>query len=143
MVNLSEFVFSHPIQIRWKDLDALGHVNNAVFITYFELARGHYMPTACPGWDWHKHMFLIANVNVDYKKEVRLTTPNPRVHIRTKQIGSKSFVLEYVLTSEINGDTIIHATGTTTQIMFDMNERKTIAIADWVRTSLMQYDGLS
>ncbi len=143
MVNLSEFKFNHPIQIRWKDLDALGHVNNAVFITYFELARGHYMPTACPGWDWHKHMFLIGNVNVDFRKEVRLTTSNPRVLMRTKQIGGKSFVLEYALTSERNGDTIIHATGTTTQIMFDMNERKTIAVADWVRESLIDYDGLS
>jgi acyl-CoA thioester hydrolase len=118
-------------------------VNNAVFITYFELARGHYMPTACPGWDWHKHMFLIGNVNVDFRKEVRLTTSNPRVLMRTKQIGGKSFVLEYALTSERNGDTIIHATGTTTQIMFDMNERKTIAVADWVRESLIDYDGLS
>jgi acyl-CoA thioester hydrolase len=143
MTNLSSYHFSYPIQIRWKDLDALGHVNNAVFITYFELARGHYMPTACPGWDWHKHMFLIGNVNVDYRKEVRLTTPNPRVLMRTKQIGGKSFVLEYALISEGNGETTIHATGTTTQIMFDMKERKSIAVGEWVRTSLMEYERLS
>ncbi len=32
-----------PIQIRWRDLDALGHVNNAVYLTYFELARLAYI----------------------------------------------------------------------------------------------------
>jgi acyl-CoA thioester hydrolase len=140
MIDLSAFTFSFPIQIRWKDLDALGHVNNAVFITYFELARGHYMPTACPGWNWHKHMFLIGNVQVDFKKEVRLTTPNPKVYMRTTRIGTKSFVLEYALVSEENGETQIHATGATTQIMFDMKERKTIPIADWVRNNLERYE---
>jgi acyl-CoA thioester hydrolase len=140
MIDLSAFTFSFPIQIRWKDLDALGHVNNAVFITYFELARGHYMPTACPGWNWHKHMFLIGNVQVDFKKEVRLTTPNPKVYMRTTRIGTKSFVLEYALVSQEKGETQIHATGATTQIMFAMKERKTIPIADWVRNNLERYE---
>lgn len=138
--SLSAFKFSHPIQIRWKDLDALGHVNNAVFITYFELARGHYMPTACPGWDWHKHMFLIANVQVDYKKEVRLTTRDTKVYLRTKEMGTKSFVLEYMLASEVDGEQIIHATGSTTQIMFDIKTRTTIEIADWVRKALTEFE---
>lgn len=140
MTDLSTFKFSHPIQIRWKDLDALGHVNNAVFITYFELARGHYMPTACPGWDWHKHMFLIANVQVDFKREVRLITPNTKVYIRTKEMGTKSFVLDYVLASEAKGIQTIHATGTTVQVMFDVKARKTTVIEDWVREALTAYE---
>ena len=141
-IDLAQYNFSHPIQVRWKDLDALGHVNNAVFITYFELARGHYMPTACPGWDWHKHMFLIANVHVNFRKEVRLTTPETYVHMRTTKIGTKSFELEYVLTSKQNGGDVIHAHGTTIQIMFDMKDRKTISVADWVRKALSDYDNL-
>ena len=141
--NLTEYHFRFPIQVRWKDLDALGHVNNAVFITYFELARGHYMPTACPGWDWHKHMFLIGNVHVDFLKEVRLTTPHLHVHMRTKKIGTKSFNLEYALTSKKDGETVVHATGSTVQIMFDMNSRKTIAVDDWVRNALIEFEKLS
>jgi acyl-CoA thioester hydrolase len=137
MTDLSSYPFNHPIQIRWKDLDALGHVNNAVFITYFELARGHFMPTVCPGWDWHKHMFLIANVQVDFKKEVRLTTPNTKVYMRPTKIGSKSFVLEYVLMSEHDGEQSIHAIGSTVQVMFDMKSRKTIPVADWVKQALL------
>ena len=140
MLDLSTFKFSHPIQVRWKDLDALGHVNNAVFITYFELARGHYMPAACPGWDWHEHMFLIANVQVNYLKEVRLSTPEAKVHIRTKEMGSKSFVLDYVMTSEQDGEQIIHASGSSVQVMFDMQTRKTIPIADWVHNALSAFD---
>lgn len=136
------FNFSLPIQIRWNDLDALGHVNNAIYVTYFEVARGYFMVTACPDWNWEKDMFLIGNVNVDYKKELRLLDSNPKVWIRTSKIGTKSFVLEYVITSEKKGETIVHATGTTAQIMFDMKTRSTIEIPDWARKTLSEFDHL-
>ncbi|MAX80140.1 MAG: thioesterase [Crocinitomicaceae bacterium] len=139
-MELDNFNFSHPIQMRWNDLDALGHVNNGIFVTYFEIARGVYMIKSCPNWDWTKDMFLIGNVNVDFRKELLLTAEDPRVHVRTAKIGTKSFVLEYAVTSKKGDQTIIHASGTTTQIMFDMKSRTTIEIPDWVRTSLSAFD---
>lgn len=137
-----DFKFSMPIQMRWNDLDALGHVNNAVYVTYFEIARGLYMLKACSGWDWHKDMFLIGNVNVNFQKELLLSCKDVKVHIRTSKIGTKSFVLEYAITSDKDGETVIHATGTTTQVMFDMKTRKTIEVPDWVRESLIKFDNL-
>lgn len=128
--------------MRWIDLDPLGHVNNSIFVSYFEIGRGTFMMTACPEWNWHKDMFLIANVNVNFQKELLLTAKDARVHIRTAKMGSKSFVLEYAITSEEKGQQVVHATGTTTQIMFDMKTRQTIEIPDWVRASLAKYDAL-
>ena len=136
----NNYKFKFSLQLRWNDMDALGHVNNAMFVTYFEVARGHYMLTACPGWDWHKHMFLIGNVNVDFKKELLLSANNAQVWMRTSKIGTKSFVLEYAVVSEKNDETIVHATGSTTQIMFDMRTRTTIEVADWVRESLTTFE---
>lgn len=141
MKDLDTLKFKFPLQLRWNDMDALGHVNNAMFVTYFEVARGHYMLKACLGWDWHKHMFLIGNVNVDFKKELLLTAQNPQVWMRTAKIGTKSFVLEYAVVSEKNGETIIHATGSTTQIMFNMQTRTTVEVAEWVRESLTAFEG--
>ena len=140
MNQLNKFKFKLPLQLRWNDMDALGHVNNAIFVTYFEVAPGHYMLQACPGWDWHKHMFLIGNVNVDFKKELLLSAQNAQVWMRTSNIGTKSFVLEYAVVSEKQGEIIIHATGSTTQIMFDMKTRSTIEVADWVRESLTDFE---
>ena len=139
-MDLNTFKFKHPLQLRWNDMDALGHVNNAVFVTYFEVARGHYMLKACPGWDWHKHMFLIGNLNVDFKKELLLNAEKTAVWMRTAKIGTKSFVLEYVVVSKKKGEMIIHATGSTTQIMFDMKTRSTIEVADWVRQAINSYE---
>ncbi len=141
-MDIGKFNFTLPIQVRWSDLDPLGHVNNAVFVTYFEIVRGHFMLHACPGWDWKKDMFLIANVTANFHKELMLTATAPQANIRTSKIGNKSFVLEYAITSKNGDDTIVHATGSTTQIMFDMKTRSTIEIPDWVRESLRAFDGL-
>ena len=141
-MELNQFNFNAPLQLRWNDLDALGHVNNAVFITYFEVARGYFMLKACPKWNWHKDMFLIANANIDYRKELLLTAEAPRVYVRTSKIGSKSFVLEYAVVSGKDGERVVHATGTTTQIMFDMKAKTTIEVPDWAREALSQFDNL-
>ena len=48
------------IQIRWRDLDALGHVNNAVYLTYFELARLAYVRTLLGADAPHRPAHLAA-----------------------------------------------------------------------------------
>ena len=143
MKELEGFKFCKELQLRWNDMDALGHVNNAIFVSYFETGRGHYMLEACPGWDWHKNMFLIANVNVDFKKELLLQAQNPTVWMRTTKLGKKSFTLEYIITSEKKGERVIHASGTTTQIMYDMQQRKTIEIESWMKEGLLDYENLA
>ena len=135
------FTHQEGIQIRWSDLDPLGHVNNAVFVTYFEIARGTYMLNASPRWNWQKDMFLIGNVNVNFLKELTMYAVNPKVSVRTKKMGTKSFVLEYMISSTtLNGENVIHATGKTTQIMFDMRTKGTIEIPDWLREHLTAYE---
>lgn len=124
-------------------MDALGHVNNAVFVTYFEIARGRFMLEACPGWDWSRDMFLVANVHVDFRRELLLTADEPRVMVKTSKIGTKSFVLEYAIVSNPGEELVIYATGTTTQVMFDMKSRQTVEVPEWVRASLMAFDKLS
>jgi len=141
MIPTDKFTFSVPIQMRWNDLDPLGHVNNAIFITYFEMGRGRYMITASPSWNWTKNMFLIGKIEATYLKELKLTAVNPKVWVRTKTLGGKSFVVEYLITSEDkDGSLIAHATGETTQIMFDMFNKKTIEINDWLREELSNYE---
>ncbi len=143
MTQLDNFKFKFPLQMRWNDLDALGHVNNAIFITYFEVARGSYMMEACPGWDWTKQMFLIGKVEANFHKELLLTAEKTEVWMRTASLGNKSFILEYVVVSQKNGQTVVHASGSSTQVMFDMKTRTTVAIQDWIRERLTVYEAQS
>jgi acyl-CoA thioester hydrolase len=136
-----KFTFSVPIQMRWNDCDPLGHVNNAIFITYFEMGRGQYMLTASPTWDWMKNMFLIGKIEATYYKELKLNAVNPKVWVRTKKMGGKSFIIEYAITSETkDGNLIYHASGETVQIMFDMFNKTTIEMPEWLRSELLQFE---
>lgn len=138
---IEKFKFKQSLQVRWMDLDPLAHVNNSIYIQYFELGRGKYMSTASPTWDWHKNMFLIANITCDYKRELKLTDSNPEVLVRTSRFGGKSFDLEYLIVSDKKGEQIVHAQGKSTQVMFDLKERKSIEIPDWLKEEIQSFEG--
>jgi acyl-CoA thioester hydrolase len=144
MIILDPFNFEAPIQIRWADLDPLNHVNNAIYFSYFEIARGPYMLTAAPTWDWYKDMFIIASISADFKKELKIDALNPRVKVRTSKIGSKSFELEYAVisTNPKDGAPILHALGKSTQVLFDTSTRSTILIPDWLKDELSTFDAI-
>lgn len=138
---LEKFTYKLPIQARWNDLDPLGHVNNGVFITYFELGRGRYMNIASSSWDWNKNMFLIGKISATFLKELTMLHKNPEIWVRTVKFGTKSFEIQYAVTSQKeDGTHIIHATGESTQVMFDMKTKQTIPIPEWMKNDLILYE---
>ncbi len=112
------------VQIRWRDLDALGHVNNAVFITYFEHARLAYIrellgpdapidrQTMLPV----DFQFILAEVTCHYRSPVTLED-TPVVETWVSQVGRKSFVFEYRMLDEKTGRLL--ADGCSTQVWYD------------------------
>jgi acyl-CoA thioester hydrolase len=59
-------VFSKTLEIRWRDIDALGHVNNAVYLTYLEELLTSWLRPAI-GDDW-----VNARIELDWRRELRL-----------------------------------------------------------------------
>jgi len=113
-----------PVQIRWRDLDALGHVNNAVFITYFEHARLTYIrellgpdarvdPQTLLPIDFQ---FILAEVTCRYRSPVTLDDA-PVVEAWVSQVGRKSFVFEYRMLDQKTGRRL--AEGCSTQVWYD------------------------
>ena len=140
-IELSDYRFFKPLHIRWNDLDPLGHVNNVLYIDYFQIGRGDYMAAASKTWDWFQHMFVIANIHCDYWKEMRLGVKNPQIGVRVSKLGTKSFVIDYVIVSEgENREAIIHASGQSTQVMVDVKAGKSIDIPAWLREELLDYE---
>lgn len=62
------------IQTRFCDFDVLGHLNNAVYSTYIELARVHFYQDIL-GMDLTQVTGVVANFNIDYKRPVKFGTP--------------------------------------------------------------------
>ncbi len=93
MPPMEGFPVRVPIQVRFADIDALGHVNNAAYLSYLELARIAYFDRILPGWLSEGHL-VLARVEVDYRKPLFLED-QVEVLARTVRIGRSSFTMEY------------------------------------------------
>jgi len=108
--------FSHPIEVRFRDLDAMGHVNNAVVVSYMEQARFQWWRSFLGGRKFQEEGFLIARAEVDYRVPV-LLGDDVRVELHCTKVGNSSFELSYRLTRGLGGDLL--AEGKTVQVMLD------------------------
>ena len=77
------------IEIRWRDQDPYGHVNNAVYLTYLEEVRDEWLERALDGvaelWD-----YVLARVAIDYRREVRQEDGEVVARCRLAEIGRSS-----------------------------------------------------
>ncbi len=108
--------FSHPIEVRFNDLDAMGHVNNAVVVTFMEQARFQWWRSFLGGRRFQEEGFLIARVEVDYRMPI-LLGDDVRVAVHCTKVGNSSFELSYGLTKGLDGE--VFAEGKTVQVMLD------------------------
>ncbi|GIU99051.1 MAG: thioesterase [Actinomycetota bacterium] len=78
------------LQIRWRDMDAYGHVNNAVYLTYLEEARDAWVQRVLGPVSedtWH---FVLARVAIDYRRELKQEDREVLVRCRLDSIGRSS-----------------------------------------------------
>jgi len=113
--------FSHPIEVRFNDLDAMGHVNNAVVISYMEQARFQWWRSFLGGRRFQEEGFLIARVEVDYRMPI-LVGDDVRVELHCTKVGNSSFELGYRLTKGLDGE--VFAEGKTVQVMLDFTAHR-------------------
>jgi acyl-CoA thioester hydrolase len=88
--------FSCPIQVRWRDLDAFGHVNNATFASYLEMARTEAWIQLFGGRDALEIPFFVKRLEIDYRRPVGLEE-DVQVWLRVGEIRGASFVFEYLV----------------------------------------------
>ena len=108
-----------PIQIRFKDIDLLGHVNNANHFTYLEYARVKYFDElAGTKINWNENGLILAKATLDYKLQILI---HDKVFVYTKcsRIGNKSFDLSYSIIKDENGKEIILAEAMTVLVCYD------------------------
>jgi acyl-CoA thioester hydrolase len=86
------FDFVHRETVRFRDLDAKGHVNNAVYLTYMESARIAFMARASTD----ELPFIVARIEIDFRAPLELGE-TVEIGVRAARFGTKSFDLEYEL----------------------------------------------
>lgn len=119
-----------PLELRYADFDTKGHVNNAVYLTYFEIARSKAWQAMGGDADFP---FVVAEARVRYKAQARIGD-SLEIEIWTSEIRTKAWVWSYRITNPV-GDVLV-AEGETVQVAFDYERRETMAIPPSLRADL-------
>ena len=125
-----------PIDVRYNDYDAAGHVNNAVYLTYFETARVRLWGEALGlGLDFP---FVVAAASVRYASPALLGEPLD-IEISAGEVRTRAWVWRYRVTARASGRLV--ADGETTQVMYDYAAAASVAIPPDVRERLESVAG--
>jgi acyl-CoA thioester hydrolase len=120
-----------PLHTRYTDYDTKGHVNNAVYLTYFEMARAEVWREALGLPDDPE--FVVGEATVRYVSPAMLGE-SLEVEIRTGEVRTRAWTFEYVIRCTGDGRTI--AEGKTVQVWYDYAARRSAPIPDAIRGAL-------
>jgi acyl-CoA thioester hydrolase len=123
---------SHRIAVRFSDCDMYEHVNNAVYLTYFEEARAAFWRRV-RGDAFRSFEFIIAEITCTYHSPATYGEALV-VTVTVGAIGNKSFQLNYRIEEEATGRLV--ATGRSAQVMYDHAAKATTPMAYDVRCAL-------
>jgi acyl-CoA thioester hydrolase len=130
------FTLSQPVVLR--DLDAFGHVNNAVYLTFAENGRVAYLKEVVGAETYEQIRNIIAHATIEFRAEATYGDV-VTVGVRTDRVGTKSFHLVYRVARQ-DGTTI--ADIESVQVMFDFATGRAIEVPDEWRAQITEYDGL-
>lgn len=129
-----------PIEVRWSDMDAMGHVNNATYFTYFEAARLRYFETVGL-WTMGggpKEGPALVSATANFRAQVHYPA-SLEVGARVARIGSKSFTFEHAIVRK--GSDEIVADGQTVTAWVDYGAGKAIPVPDALREAIARLEG--
>lgn len=107
----SDDPFVADLDVRFRDLDVMGHVNNAVYVSYLEQGRLEYF-AAVVGLDVDTPGNVVANLEIDYERSIEIDS-DVRVTVWVDRLGESSFRMRY----ELRDGEATAATATTTQVV--------------------------
>jgi len=113
--------------VRWDDIDAFGHVNNAKYLTYIQEARFLWSPII---------EMVVARAEVDFIEPIYEGGRFYDVNLWVEAIGNSSFTMGYQVVGD-NG--VVHAKVTTVQVAVSMETKKSRPLTDSEREFLIKY----
>jgi acyl-CoA thioester hydrolase len=126
-------VFEHQVSVRWRDTDALGHVNNAVYLTYLEEARDAFYLHALGD-----PIYVVVRLEIDFRAEVQHADRTVRVEIAVERLGTTSLTTrETIRTTQ--GEVAADARVIT--VRWDQDARTAVPFNDQQRARLAEFAG--
>ncbi len=136
-----DFKFSIDVRVRFSDMDSLGHVNNAAYISYFEEGRVHYFRKLfdLPWQDTSTLGLIVLDMHCTYKSPA-FYGEILRVYTKVNWLKNKSFEMSYLIIDTDTRRTV--AEGSSVLVAYDYSTRTTMEIADNVRAKISEFEGI-
>ncbi|MFC7079931.1 acyl-CoA thioesterase [Halorussus caseinilyticus] len=128
--------FTVDVDVRYRDLDTMGHVNNAVYASYFEQARVAYFEEVLDV-PLREIESVLASLEIDFRRPVEIED-EVTVALRVPELGESSVPMEY----EVRADGHVAATGETVQVAVDSETKSSRPIPDAWRKQIRDFEGL-
>lgn len=118
-------MFVYRERVRFRDLDAMGHVNNAVYLTYIESARVAYLQDLGAAATLEDMSIIVARIEIDFRAPVGFGE-EVELSVHASRFGEKSFDLEYVLRA---ADRVV-AEAKTVLVAYDYEKARSVELPD-------------
>ena len=142
-----DFAHRHPVAVRFADTDAMGHVNNASYLTYAEIARlGYYeqvtgkpLPLATHGAE---EGMILAEIRITYRNQA-FYGETLAVETRVDRIGRTSFAMVHRLSAPESryGPARLIAVADSVLVMYDYQDECPIAVPDELVRAIEDFEG--
>ncbi|MDS0299033.1 acyl-CoA thioesterase [Halogeometricum sp. S1BR25-6] len=119
---MTDFIYESELQVRFRDLDPLGHVNNAVYASYCEQARIEFFREA---FDMEEVNTVLANIEIDYRRPIE-GLGELTVALDVTDIGNSSFEMSY----ELRFEEEVVATASTVLVVLDPETSEPTRVPD-------------
>lgn len=130
--------FIVPWQVIFRDVDAFGHVNNAVYLTYFEWARAQlwFAITGISGLP-RNIGFIVARAEIDFRAQIAMEPID--ICVRISEMRNTSFDTVYEIRKRSDGS--VAATGKVVVVLFDWKTNAKMPISDELREKVARLQG--
>lgn len=136
--TIQEFRHELPVQIRFNDMDILGHVNNAVYQHYYDLARLDYFGKVIgTRFNWKEFGLVMASIAIDFFKPVKMDE-QIAVRSRVSIIGDKSITMVQELFALLTGE--VKSKNTAIMAGFSTIENQTLALPETWKEKIFSYE---
>jgi acyl-CoA thioester hydrolase len=131
-------IYTNQQFVRWDDIDAFGHVNNAKYLTYIQEARFQ--------WAYYQYVangekptlieMVVARNEIDYLVPIYEGGRFYDINLWVDSIGTTSFVVGYEM---VGTDGVVHAKMKSVQVMVSLETKKSRPLSDAEREFLNKY----
>lgn len=142
MTDTRKWVYRSQMPVRWGDMDAFGHVNNAVYLTYFEQARVDWWDSLDMNTHRSQSGLRYGPVVLTAQCYFKLPVFYPSrlmVDVYASPPGRSSFVLDYEIRLAEDPDTV-YTEGSTKIVWVDYQATKAVRLPDAIRSTLPEQE---